>query len=403
MFTLSKVLRQSASLNGQQNISGLNFQRLRAFQHQYISNTLNKHFHNERMNITVKTYEMKSGMYVTYLKNNYKTVENVRPLVIVGDPILTSNSVLYPPTISKLLSKYSRIYLIDLPGVGLNDERELVEHYVPFRESLPRIDINFRKRLNPFTGKAKRVAPFHDNVYLDKIDNIREFYFDEAFDDFITEHRFMKIDMAALSMSAYFVVKFFENHKKSIVDKLFIVGANTMRINHLILDRHKPEDDSTPPSKIDFEDKEFHIRGGRSCNIPKIKRETLVAFDKFDVTSPRNVQEITDFLKFNMLFFQKQNYADFEVLSHVAYNLFLNKFIPYDGIANSYQRLNRFININSVKVLHAKDLSFKGGRNNEEVISNEMSYDLHKHGVMFVDERLAKMIIGEQFNEIRLY
>jgi hypothetical protein len=369
--------------------------KLRQKHSSFISNNLNKYFHNERLQVDVKTYEMDSGMYVTYFKDLFPTTKNKLPLVIVGDPILSSFSMLYPPTISTLLRKYSRIYVIDLPGVGMNNEKKLVDSYLSFRDTLPTIDPAYRLKISSLTGRLKYIAGSHDHEYLDKIDRIREFYFDDAFDEFITRHQFQKIDMLTLSVSSYFVIKFFENYNKSVVDKLHIIGEEPLTSSVFTMNRNNPSSSISDIKRLPQYTKEglYQTVSNSTCLVKYLQSRVLREFKlihKFLEEEDRNL--LDEYMKVTQIILQKQHEKDFDTFADVAYNLFTGKLSPFEDYFLTYNKYNKFININSFEIYHLNSWENTIVEEDEECLPSDLKSDMEDLGVVLVDGVDAELI-----------
>lgn len=374
------------------------YEALRKSHTEYIKNGLSKHFYDERLQVDVKTYEMNSGMYVTYFKNLYPNTKHKLPLVIVGDPILSSVSILNPPAISTLLKKYSRIYIVDLPGVGLNNEKKLVESYLPFRNTLPLIDPNFRIRKSRLNNSIEYLTDFEDHHYLDKIDKIREFYFDKAFDEFITEHQFQKVDMLTISVSSYFVINFFENCNKSVVDKLYIVGNNPLKNSIFSIDRANPRDVSVSQQRIyNFKDTMVnHNPAKNTCMIAKMRSEVLNTIRDYIKFGDVNKNAILyDFFRLNAHMLEKTYEKHFDPFVDVTYNLFAKNFYPFENYLFVYEHYNKFININSFEVVDLENQGFMSSLINvqpKEYV--DFKNKISSNDGTFLDGNDANVIIG---------
>lgn len=371
------------------------YEKIRQNHSSYIKNNLNEYFHGERLQVDVKTYEMESGMYVTYFKDLYPTTKNKLPLVIVGDPILSSFSMLYPPTISTLLRKYSRVYVIDLPGVGMNNETKLVNSYLPFRDTLPAIDPAYRLKFSLLTGRLKFVAGSHDHEYLNKIDRIRVFYFDDAFDEFITRHQFQKIDMLTLSVSSYFVIKFFENYNKSVVDKLHIIGEAPLTKSVLTMNRNYPSYSISDIKGLPQYSTEglFDTVSNSVCLVKSLQScvlQELSLHQKFLARRQRKL--ISKYMEITQKILQKHHEKDFDAFADVAYNLFTGELNPFEDYFLTYDKYDKFININSFEIYDLESWENTIVDEDEEGIPLEIKSDVNDLGAILMDGIDAELI-----------
>lgn len=371
------------------------YQALRKRHFQFISNNLSKYFEHERLQVDVKTYEMESGMYVTYFKDLYPTTTNKLPLVVVGEPMMSSFGILYPPTISNLLRKYSRIYVIDLPGVGMNNETKMVDSYLAFRDTLPKINPAYRLKASLLTGRMKYVAGSHDHEYLEKIDKIRKFYFDDAFDEFITRHQFEKIDMLTVSMSSYFVIKFFENYHKSIVNKLHIIGDAPLTKSIHTMSRTNPVQSVDDVENLPQYDPGWLLMtlSYNKCLMRYLRfRVYLKIISHQKYLSEGELNSAYEHLEIIKHILHKRHEKEFDVFSDVAYNLFTGSSSPFEDYLLTYEKYDKFININSYEIYETDSWENTVVEEDEECLPFDLKSTVAKSGGILVDGRDADLI-----------